>query len=240
MLSVTVEEDVAILSVKDNGVGITAAMLDKIFEPFMQAINREDMRSDAGLGIGLALTKKLVELHNGNIVAKSDGQGLGSEFIVTLPIPEKIQIPLGLNEMTETSLDQIKTEEKEKKVAAKKYKILVVDDNVEAADSMRMLLAHNGHLVESVYDGVVALQRIRGSLPEVIVLDIGLPLMDGYEVAGKIREELEPTSPHKIILIALTGYGQESDKQKARESGFDFHLTKPISVSDIDKILMGL
>ncbi len=239
-----VEEDIVIISIKDNGIGIAPEMIDQIFEPFLQ-VTKRDMRSDSGLGIGLALTKKLVDMHNGDIVVKSEGQGFGSEFIVTLPIPENIKIPKNISDI-QPELFKPKTADKQSldqtgnRVSQKKYKILVVDDNVNAADNMRALLRHNGHTVETTYDGVAALNIMRGFGPDVVLLDIGLPIMDGYQVARKIRDQIEQKKLGKLTLIALTGYGQTGDKLNAIEAGFDHHLTKPVSVYDIEKILSEL
>src|SRR5581483_882141 len=158
-----------------------------------------------------------------NITAKSNGLGLGSQFIVTIPIPQNIQLPLNIDHAQEQK-------------AKKYYKILVVDDNVPAAEGLGELLRYGGHTVELTHDGRATLEKIKSFYADVVVLDIGLPEMSGYDVARRIREIIN----RRIILIALTGYGQESDKAKAKKAGFTYPLPEPVSISDIEHILAEL
>jgi signal transduction histidine kinase/CheY-like chemotaxis protein len=222
------EMDTISIRVRDNGIGIAPEMLPRIFEPFLQA-NKDKALSGGGLGIGLSLAKKLVELHDGVISASSGGIGLGSEFTVTLPLPQNVQLPMQMGTVFERPIPVNNT-------APKKFKILVVDDNVAAALGLSELLIHKGHSVETTHTGMDALELLTDFSPHIIILDIGLPHMNGYEVAKKIREQFQDS----LTLIALTGYGQEEDKIKATRAGFNFHLTKPISIVDIEKIINNL
>ena len=213
------------LRIRDNGVGIDSDKLTKIFEPFVQ-VNK--FERNGGLGIGLSLSKKLIELHGGSIEAKSDGRGRGSEFIVRMPI-SGVSMPQPIfTEKKNTSF--LTTARLERKNS---YNILVVDDNKEAADGLAKLLQYVGHTVEVAYDGRAAIETFRSFSPDVVLLDIELPEMNGYEVAKFLREEIKSTA----ILIALTGYGQVEDRAKAENAGFDYHLTKPIALAEIEKIL---
>jgi signal transduction histidine kinase len=213
------ERDVRI-NITDNGKGIEQRMLRRIFEPFMQA------HPGAGLGIGLSLTKRLVELHGGRIWAESGGVGKGSTFVLLLPRGSAIPLPLAAPAHSRAK-DKGPT-------LARTFSILVVDDNKAAADGLARLLTHYGHTVSTAYDGSGALEEVQSKEPEVALLDIGLPDMDGYTVARQLRQTY---STNPLLLIALTGYGQESDKLEARDAGFDYHLTKPIGVSDIENVL---
>ncbi|MDE1925424.1 MAG: MASE1 domain-containing protein [Patescibacteria group bacterium] len=212
------------ISVKDTGIGIDQEMLGRIFEPFVQA-NVPRGRVGSGLGIGLSLTKRLVELHGGTIRAESLGRGKGSEFIVELPISPNLQLQLP------HAPAEVPTA---REAGGLKYpKILVVDDNEAAAQGLGALLKHLGHEIEFAYDGTEALQQIQKFAPDVVLLDIGLPGMDGYQVARQVRQE-RGSSP---VLIALSGYGQAEDKRKAREAGFNYHLTKPVGIRDLEQLL---
>ncbi len=234
-ITLTTEGAEVIVSVEDDGIGIDQHMIQKIFEPFLQAENRSQ-RSAGGLGIGLSLTKKLVEMHGGEITAKSEGRGKGSEFIITLPIPEKVQLPITL---PGASAEPHQQEERrnggrEENTLQKKFKILIVDDNEIAAKGLGILLEHSGHAIRLAHEGNLAIQIALDFNPHVVVLDIGLPDIDGYEVAARLREKYGES----ITIIALTGYGQEEDKLKSKQTGFNHHLTKPISVEEIEKILV--
>ncbi len=220
-ISISEENEHIAVSIEDNGIGIESSMLKKIFEPFVQA--QEQSYKNKGLGLGLSLTKELVELHDGSISAESEGKEKGSTFTVKLPAAHT---PLKNTErITTTQVKNMYTENNNER----KFKIIVVDDNEAAAEGLATLLKHYGHNVEIAYDGTSALSLTQKFSPDVIILDIGLPEMDGYEVARKIREDLK--SP--AILIALTGYGQEDDKQRAHEAGFNHHLTKPVGIADL-------
>jgi len=236
-VSLSKDADEVNLSVEDDGIGIDASMLTKIFEPFLQAENRTQ-RSLGGLGIGLSLTKRLVEMHGGKITVKSDGRGKGSEFIIKLPLPEKIQIPMITPIQSTSILPAIERRATElvKNInhSLKKFKILIVDDNETAAKGLGILLEHNGHAIRLAHEGALAIQIASEFNPHVVILDIGLPDIDGYEVAGVLREKYGNT----ITLIALTGYGQEEDKLKSKQAGFNHHLIKPISVGDVENILI--
>lgn len=211
------------ISVTDTGIGINQEMLSRIFEPFVQA-DVPRGRVGSGLGIGLSLTKRLVELHGGTIRAESQGPGKGSEFIVELPISAHLQLTLPHAPAAMRTI----------RAGLPKYqKILVVDDNEPAAQGLGALLKHLGHEVEFAYDGPSALLRIQTFAPQVVLLDIGLPGMDGYQVARIVRAEQDSS----LLLIALSGYGQDEDKRKAREVGFNHHLTKPVGIRDLEHLL---
>jgi hypothetical protein len=179
-------------------------------------------RAQGGLGIGLALVRQLVELHNGTVKAESPGEGLGSTFTVALPIePEPQSLVTANPKSMEPPLSMPR-------------KILVVDDNQDAADSLAMYLQTEGHSVRVAYTPSVALEIAGQFKPELVVLDIGLPEMSGYEVARAIRADPKLS---KAVLVALTGWGGEKDKENAKSAGFDAHLTKPVDLAAVQKIL---
>jgi PAS domain S-box-containing protein len=221
-------EKVAI-SVKDNGVGLAPEMLPKVFDLFAQA-ERSLARSEGGLGVGLTMVKSLVEMHGGTATARSEGLGKGSEFIIRLPLvkheqPVPVARPAGAAELHPVS-------------AGRALRILVVDDNVDAAKSLALLLRAYGYeVVDVVHDGPSAVEAILTKKPSVVLLDIGLPGMNGYEVAQQIHAQVVEQPPQ---LIAITGYGQESDKVKAEEVGFAHHLVKPVDANRLHKILSVL
>jgi signal transduction histidine kinase/CheY-like chemotaxis protein len=219
------------VSVRDTGLGIEPDMIGRIFEPFLQ-IDSKRTHTSGGLGIGLHLTKTLAELHEGTIEARSEGLGRGSEFVISLPrtdaalsdrTPEAVAIPAS---SLASAFPAGGTGDN------RKYTVLVVDDNEAAATGLAELLRYKGHTVGLAYDGFSALETVQKFSPQIIIVDIGMPVMDGYEVARKLKER----SDSPFTLIALTGYGQDEDKAKARVAGFDYHLTKPISIMDIEKI----
>jgi signal transduction histidine kinase len=215
------DADEAVISVRDNGIGLSAEMLPVVFEMFMQ-VDRSSNRSEGGLGIGLTLVKNLVELHGGTIAAKSDGPGRGSEFIVRLPVSaRKFSDSKALSVVPKApDLPQ--------------RKVLVVDDNRDAAASLGMLLRYLGTDVQTVGDGAAALSAIESYRPDVVLLDIGMPVMDGFEVARRIREN---RSNDHIVLVALTGWGQTEDRNRTRDAGFNHHLVKPADISTIQTLL---
>ena len=218
-LSVQQEGDEAVLRVRDSGVGIAPELLPHIFDLFTQADRLLD-RSQGGLGIGLCLVKRLVELHRGKVEATST-LGQGSEFVVRLPVaPAYTAIP---------STAGVKASQ-----TGHALRVLVVDDSVDSAETVAMVLEVSGHEVRKVHDGPAALVAALAYLPQVILLDIGLPGMNGYEVAKRIRQH--PVL-HNIVLVALTGYGQETDHQLSQESGFDHHLVKPTDFANVQQIL---
>jgi two-component system CheB/CheR fusion protein len=215
-LSVMPEGDAAVIKVRDNGVGLTPDSLSKIFDLFIQADHSLD-RSVGGLGIGLTLVRTLVELHNGSVTAHSEGLGRGSEFVVRLPM----------------SAGSMSRDLRLAPGAAKKatpYRLLLVEDNIDSANSLGRLLQLWGHDVRIAHDGIAGLQEAQSFLPEIILLDVGLPGLDGYQVASRLR--LDPATAD-VVLIALTGYGQAEDRRLALQAGFDYHLVKPVDADQL-------
>jgi PAS domain S-box-containing protein len=223
-LTVRREEIGVAISVRDTGIGIPPEMLSRVFELFTQ-VDHSTSRSQGGLGIGLTLVKSIVEMHGGSIEARSSGPGQGSEFVVRLPLAGG----LGLAQTTQRS-------DRRTSVLASR-RVLVVDDNRDAAESLAMLLKLLGADVHVVYNGPDALRAIRSYRPTVVLLDIGMPDMDGHEVARRIREQ---TEFHDVTLIALTGWGQEEDRRRTKTAGFDYHLIKPADVSSLETLLVSL
>jgi PAS domain S-box-containing protein len=206
-----------LVSVRDNGAGIPSDKIDSIFDMFMQ-VDRSSDRSQDGLGIGLTLVKRLVEMHGGSIAAHSAGEGQGSEFVVQLPIIDKpAMVSSSVSDADPKSPSQ--------------RRILVVDDNVDSAESLAMLLEITGNQTYLAHDGVEAIESVEKYLPEVVLLDIGLPKLDGHEVCRRVREQ--PWGKD-IRIIALTGWGQDDDRRKSEEAGFNGHLVKPV---DYDELL---
>lgn len=225
-LSVTEQENRVRISVHDTGAGIPADLLDKVFDLFTQGERTLD-RSDGGLGIGLTLVRRLVEMHDGNVQAFSAGPGQGSEFVVDLPL---------VNEATEGE-DQ-ETEAVQKKAAKQHdFRVLVVDDNMDAATSMMMFLKIWGYNARIAHDGISALETVKAYHPHVVLLDIGLPGLNGYEVAERLQQsgKLE-----HMVLIALTGYGQEEDRRRTEAAGFLHHLVKPVEPAMLEKLLVSI
>jgi CheY-like chemotaxis protein len=207
--------------VRDTGIGIAAEHLPQLFEMFSQVAPALE-RAQGGLGIGLSLVRGLVELHGGRVEARSGGIGRGSEFIVRLPIVDD----LGLQQPEQPAGDKV--------ASGRKRRILAVDDNRDAADSLALMLQMMGHETCTAYDGLEAVQAAATFRPEIVLLDIGLPKMNGYEVAREIRQQPWGES---LIMIALTGWGQEEDKRRAFEAGFDHHLTKPVEAPTLERLL---
>ena len=212
-----------IVRVRDNGTGISAAMLPHIFDLFMQSDRSLD-RTQGGLGIGLTLTRKLLELHGGSIEALSEGLGHGSEFVVRLPAlaPESVATPAAAAAAPAGTVT--------------KRHILIVDDNIDAAESLAMILRLAGHQVVTAHTAADALQMAGQIRPGVIVLDIGLPEVNGYELARKMREQPDLAG---AVLIALSGYGRDEDRQRGVEAGFDHHFTKPVDYQSLNEVLEG-
>ena len=200
-----------VVTVKDNGAGIPADKLDSIFDMFMQ-VDRTSERSQGGLGIGLTLVKRLVEMHGGTIEPRSAGEGMGSEFEVRLPV---LSAPTILPRSDGDALRE----------APAQRRILIVDDNRDSADSLSMLLEITNNKTYMAHDGVEALEAIEKYRPEVVLLDIGLPRLDGHEVCRRVRSQ--PWGKD-IVIIALTGWGQDADRRKSQEAGFNGHLVKPV------------
>jgi PAS domain S-box-containing protein len=211
----------AAITVRDSGIGIAADLLPHLFETFTQADRSLD-RSRGGLGLGLALARGLVELHGGTIEAASPGSGRGSTFTVRLPQASAPPTPAPLPPAAEP--------------AAAHYRILVIDDNHDAADTLRLFLEAYGHEVAAAYDGPSAIQAARQFRPQVVLCDLGLPLMDGFAVARALRQDPETGSAR---LIALSGYGADTIRQHARETGFELHLVKPVDPDYLQRILTG-
>jgi signal transduction histidine kinase/ActR/RegA family two-component response regulator len=218
-----------VIRVKDTGIGIPTEMLPRVFDMFAQ-VERSIERAQGGLGIGLTLVQRLVALHGGTVEAKSQGLGAGSEFIMRLPLA--LVSDLSAQKGSDLSA-QKGAVEAELPAAATLLRVLVVDDNQDSADSMAMFLRITGHEVRTVHDGLAAVEEATNFQPNVILLDIGLPKLNGYDAARHIREE----HGDAVLLIALTGWGQEEDRRRSREAGFDHHLTKPIDFDDLDKLL---
>jgi PAS domain S-box-containing protein len=211
------------IRVRDNGVGIAPDLLPRLFDLFVQA-DRSLARSQGGLGIGLTLVKRLVELHGGRVEAQSAGVGKGSEFVVRLPAAAA----WGPARKTDQNIPAGAAAQ------GASRRVLVVDDNVDAADSAAMLLRLWGHQVHTVHDGISVLQAVRDFKPQIVLLDIGLPGMTGYEVAQHLRAEPERND---LVLAAMTGYGQEEDQKRSREAGFDYHLTKPLDPTKLEALV---
>ena len=223
-LSVRRESGWVTISVKDTGTGIPADMLPRVFELFTQ-IDRHADRTQGGLGIGLTLVKSLVGMHGGTIQAHSEGLGRGSEFVVRLPITMPARFAKTL------------TPEDRSVPHLSSRRVLVVDDNRDAADSLGILLKILGADVQVVHSGEDALRAIASYRPAVVMLDLGMPGMDGHEVARRIREQLEFQD---VTLIALTGWGQEEDRLRSQSAGFDYHLIKPADITALQTLLLSL
>jgi CheY-like chemotaxis protein len=212
--------------VRDNGVGIPAEMLPRVFDMFTQ-VDRTQRHSQGGLGIGLTLVESLVQMHGGRIEANSAGAGQGSEFLVRLPLAPT-QAVTSTQNLTDTSMETAST------TSPIRQRILVVDDNHDVADSLGMLLQLLGYDVRVVHDGPSALATISSYQPSVVLLDIGMPGMDGYEVARHVRKQPEFKD---LPLIALTGWGQEEDRHRSKEAGFNHHLVKPVDPDRLEQVL---
>jgi PAS domain S-box-containing protein len=217
------QSDHVLIRVKDTGIGIPTETLPRIFDMFTQ-VDHSLKRSEGGLGIGLTLVQRLVEMHGGTVEARSDGPGKGSEFVVRLAVAVEVkgQGPQG------AACDR------EKGAASARRRILVVDDNRDAADSLGMLLLMMGNEVYTAHDGLEAVGAAAAFQPDVVLLDLGLPKLNGYEAARRIREQDGGTD---IVLVAVTGLGQEEDRRRSKEAGFDHHMTKPVEFAALQKLL---
>ena len=225
-LDVQQEGDFAVLRIADNGIGIVPELLPRIFELFTQAERSLD-RSQGGLGIGLCLVQRLVELHGGSVSASST-VGQGSEFVVRLPALQPASLQKSAMVAATPSAVYRAAH------SANALRVLVVDDNVDTAQSMMALLQMSDHEVKLAFDGPSALETAGAWRPDVVLLDIGLPGHDGYEVAKRLRQNAELG---QTMLIAVTGYGHESDRQHSRAAGFDHHLTKPTDYAELEKLI---
>ncbi len=222
-LTIEEEPDEVVISVKDTGVGIAPDLLPHIFDLFTQAQRTLD-RSQGGLGVGLTVVRKVIEMHGGTTEAHSSGLGRGSEFIVRLPA--------------------LRSPARQAKVPAAKgaqplqtWRVLVVDDNADSADSIAAILEASGHEVQVAYSAQKALEIAVEYQPDITLLDIGLPDIDGYQVAKHLRQIPEL---REMRLIAITGYGQESDRERSREAGFDEHMVKPVEWRKLEELLTSL
>lgn len=220
----TLKESTLTLSIRDNGVGIPPDMLERIFEPFLQV--ERTKKQGSGIGVGLSLTRYLVEMHGGSILAHSDGEGKGSEFVITLPLKVRAA-PALLSRKSSLTLTSHPHQ--------KDRRVLVVDDNEAAARGIGILLEHKGYKVAFAFNGQEALRMSKKFRPDIILLDIGLPDMSGHDVARRLRTIEEPGS--HIVLIALTGFGQAEDKEKAHQAGFDYHVTKPVGITELHSLI---
>jgi CheY-like chemotaxis protein len=215
-VTVETEKDELVIRVVDNGIGIEPEMLPKVFEMFSQ-VGRPLDRPATGLGIGLALVRTLVELHGGTVVAESQGRGLGTQVILRVPrlevaeAAEPVQAPKELPSLPPS-------------------RILVVDDNADAADALAFMLRAAGHEVNTANDGLEALNISPQFKPDIVLLDLGMPNLNGYATAHRIREE--PWG-HNVVLVALTGWGQPRDRDRTTRAGFNAHLVKPVGVEEL-------
>jgi len=222
-LSACREGNQAAIRVRDDGEGIPHDMLGKVFDLFTQASRSMD-RSQGGLGIGLTLVRRLVEMHGGTIEVHSDGPTKGSEFLVRLPlipIAKVLPDPKGMSDVGNAKRERSR-------------RILIVDDSRDSVNTLARLLTRLGHEIETAYDGLSACETAVTFTPDLVLLDIGLPGMDGFEVARRLRAE---SSLDGVYLVALTGYGSESDRNRSKESGFDAHLVKPVEINALLAIL---
>ncbi len=215
----------AVVTVRDNGLGIPEEMLPAVFTLFTQ-LDCKMERTHGGLGIGLTLVKRLVELHGGAVEAHSEGPGCGSEFVVRLPVSHPVDVPAEAPA--------------ENPAAPRTRRILVVDDNVDSASSLRLMLRMLGHEVELAHDGEAAVEQTCAYCPDLILLDLGLPKLNGYEACRRIRAieaEADGDGARRKVIVALTGWGQEDDRRRSREAGFDLHLVKPIELAALERLL---
>src|SRR5579863_3374552 len=255
LLSATVRGEHVEISIHDNGIGIRPEMLPHVFELFTQ-LDRNDGRTQGGLGIGLALVQQLVQMHGGDVSATSAGPGTGSQFVIRLPLLREQGMPAAAAEEREPEPNLVAQAEPvmdglpsavemasavaplvHAGAARMARRILIADDNNDALESLATLLELSGHEVFTATNGGTALQSAERHLPEIVLLDIGMPMLDGYEVAKRIRSQ--PWG-QRITLVALTGWGQDSDRRRSREAGFDSHLVKPLDLETLTDLLARL
>jgi CheY-like chemotaxis protein len=217
----TAEASDVVVRVRDSGLGLAPDLLPRIFDPFVQGSNALD-RSRGGLGVGLTVVKSVVTLHGGTVSAHSAGPGQGSEFVVRLPHVEP-----GVELARPASSP-------DERPASERCRVLAVDDNEDAAASLGRALTGLGCSVLVVHDGASALASAAAFQPQLILLDIGLPGMDGYELARRLRESGPKPTPR---IVAITGYGQPSDRTRAHEAGFDDHIAKPVSLDNLRQVV---
>jgi signal transduction histidine kinase/ActR/RegA family two-component response regulator len=215
-----------VLRVKDSGAGIAPDILPHVFDMFVQGKRSLD-RTEGGLGLGLTIVRNIVELHGGSVAARSEGPGRGTEMELRLP-----SLPQQLLDLSMLSHDEPTTETSRPRLIGRR--VLVVDDNSDAAETLADILRELGHTTSVAHDGPTALAAAAAFRPHVPLLDIGLPVMDGYELARRLREQPELD---KTQLFAITGYGQESDRERSREAGFQEHLVKPIDLAHLASLI---
>ncbi|MFT3768071.1 MAG: hybrid sensor histidine kinase/response regulator [Minicystis sp.] len=216
----------AVVAVEDTGVGLAPEMLQRIFEPFTQVEASLD-RSRGGLGLGLSLVRKLVELHGGAVRAASDGLGRGSRFTVNLPLAVAAPGP-----SADLGDDGAARGPASGAGAAARH-VVIIEDNADVRESLQLLLESSGHRVAAAEDGSSGVARVLDTKPDVVLVDLGLPGLDGYEVARAIRSQLGKS----VFLAAISGYGQPEDRRRAMDAGFDTHLTKPVTIETVEKLL---
>lgn len=221
-VSIHREDDKAILRVRDNGHGISPDLLGHVFDLFTQGeVGIDRAERGLGLGLGLTLVRRLVEMHGGRVTAASEGAGLGSVF--------ELRLPLASSPADRAATRPVETTP----AAAPARRVLVVDDNRDAAEALGLLLTHRGHAVETAHDGPAALDVAETFGPDVVLLDIGLPGLDGYEVYRRLRAG----GGDRLLIIAITGYGQDSDAERSRRAGFDHHLVKPVDIRQLEELV---
>jgi CheY-like chemotaxis protein len=218
-----------VVKVRDTGIGISGEVLPRVFDIFTQG-DRSLERAQGGLGIGLSLVRGLVELHGGSVAAHSAGLGQGSEFTVRLPVlaPAAREI---------RTADGDSDGDGEPPAVAAHRRILVADDNTDSAESLALLLTLRGSEVRTAHDGWEAVETAAAFGPDIVLLDIGMPRLNGYEAARKIREQARGK---RVVLIALTGWGQDEDRRRSTDAGFDFHLVKPVDFAALEQLLASL
>jgi CheY-like chemotaxis protein len=209
-----------IVSVSDNGVGIPAELLPKVFDLFVQGERTLD-RSQGGLGIGLSIVKRLIEMHDGSVRIASGGERRGTAVEIRLPLIE----------------GDVVVQKRTAELHAQARRILVVDDNEDAANTLAMILKLEGHEVDTAYSGAEAMGRIEEFDPAVVLLDIGLPGFDGFQIAERIRAQ---PRHRNVRLVAITGYGQDADRARTREAGFTSHLVKPVDFTELKRVLASM
>jgi CheY-like chemotaxis protein len=208
-----------VLTIADTGVGIAGDMLPRIFDLFTQAEPATE-HAQTGLGVGLALVRRLIELQGGEIAAYSGGPGMGSEFVVTIPLSA------ALAQATAPLLD----------VPSTRSRVVIIDDNRDAAHAMSMLVEELGGAVRTAHDATAGLKVVEEFCPDIVFLDIGMPGMDGYDACRRLRQT---PAERPIVIVAVTGWGQPEDKKRALEAGFDAHLTKPVDLAALADVLAG-
>jgi PAS domain S-box-containing protein len=220
------EGDAAIIRVRDDGLGIAPDVLPRVFDLFTQGA-RSLARAEGGLGIGLTVVRRVIELHGGTVTASSGGLGAGAEFVIRLPALRGDAPPADRREAHAAATP----------LASSGASVLVVEDNADAAESLRMVLELLGHRVQVAHDGHAGLEAARADIPDVMLIDIGLPTMTGYEIAKAVRRD---PALRSVALVALTGYGQSEDKAEAAQAGFDRHLVKPVNAATLGDLVAEL